>query len=163
MSARETLENSPLIPVPISEELPEGRRPDVSEPIVHAYGHCAWWCNVASAFALPNGRSGNTIEEHCGDPFCMGQVGISTEALGVHGYPTYVGVELLHTYMHGVYERGVAHLDRSKIAITLSSGDDHCDEGIVFLDAGNVRSLAATLIQAADYLDSLLPPWTDRR
>lgn len=159
MSARETLANSPLIPTPIADQW-AGReqrlaQDDDTTETVDLYGYCAWWCNIQQAFELPQGKSGNTIEEHCDDPFCMSQIGRSHEATGTHGHTTYVGVELFVAYTHGVYRRDDRGMQGTKIALTLSSGNDHCDEGMVFIDPSRARSLAAALLRAADELEGI--------
>ncbi len=146
MSARDTLADSPLIPTPVDRE---------SGDTHVLYGHCAWWCGHQTSSVLPNGNRGNTIEEHCEDPFCMGRVGQVHEATGVHGRTTYLTVELFTVYQHGIYRRTDLGMRESKIAIGFSSDNDHCDEGMVFMNSSAVRSLAASLLRAADELEGL--------
>lgn len=152
------LEGSTLFPMPIEQtfrgQTQRLHRND-DDDTVDLYGHCARWCSIQDAYALPNGKSGNTVEQHNGHPYCPGQIGTSIDAKAGSGEPTYVTTELMSWYSHGVYPAGAASITGSHIAIVVSSGDDHGDHAVVLLESANARSLAAHLLAAADDLDGL--------
>lgn len=152
------LEGSVLFPMPLEQRFrgaTQRLHRNEGDGTVDLYGHCARWCSTQDAFVLPNGKSGNTVEEHNDHPYCSGQIGTFIEAKAGSGERTYLTTELISWYSHGVYEAPAASITGSHIAIVVSSGDDHGDHAVVLLDPANARSLAAHLLAAADDLDGL--------
>lgn len=156
------MENYPLFPTPLRETFDGPRQRlghETTDDTVDLWGHCPPWCSTANEFVLPNGRNGNTIEEHCGEVACRGQIGHGVQATDADGSASYLGVNLIAPYLHGVYPRGVTSLHLSTlIEVQHDDGNGNDGEGSAHLTSGAARSLAAALIRAADHLDGLAEP-----
>ena len=156
----------PLFPTPLRGTFDGARQRLVSESqddTIDLWGHRPSWCSTANEFVLPNGRSGNKIEEHCGQNTCCGQVGHGVLSKASDGRGSYVAVNLISAYLHGVYPRGVSSLHLTPL-IELQHDDGNGTEvdGSAHLTSGAARSLAAALIRAADQLDGLAELKGDR-
>jgi len=103
-----------------------------------------------------------TVEDH-GGPWCeslsIGYIDGYTD----DGRVMPLGLHLVRPFLHGTYMREDADmrgdLHDTRLMFVVNATSDHDDERVeVFLSAGDVRRLAASLLHAADHIDGLARP-----
>lgn len=121
---------------------------------VGIYGWCAVWCS--RALDDDQGESGRTVADH--GLWCATSVGAWVTSQYADGVEEVIGVELARPYEHGVY--AVPRRRREEL-VRLIVGVDHDDDDKrteLHMDPSAARSLAATLLYAADALEGLDRP-----
>ncbi len=129
----------PLVPLPLSDDTDT---PDTDTSVTRR-GYGAWFCGRGH----DDDHAPMTVEDHDG-PWCeslsIGYVDGYTD----DGRVMPLGLHLVRPFLH-----------ETRLMFVVNATSDHEDERVeVFLSAGDVRRLAASLLYAADHIDGLTRP-----
>lgn len=154
-----TIETRESVIVPLAgpplRDYDRGANPVVNDDgTMSIYGWCTPWCS--RALDDDQGDNGRTVADH--GLWCVTSVGAWVDALYEDGTRERVGVELARPYEHGIYSVPRRRREEVVRLIVGVDQDDDDQRTELHMDPPAARSLAATLLYAADALEGLDRP-----
>lgn len=138
-----TTATKPLTIELVSEEHP-GMFVDPGPGLATMFGYHPTWC--IGELTEP----GVSVEDH--GLWCEGLGGVGGDAHHVDGSPDHVYVDIVEPYVHGVIHSEDRGRTRDQY-VRLIFGGDIAEDAWLYLGASAARSLAASLVHAADKLE----------